>query len=247
MFSSPSARQSYDSRSTITRQSRDGRATITRRNSRSTITWWSRDSRLTVVHAITLEFIASQWVTYQQWSPVLINVITVWLYHLPTATGVPMGLWTRVPICYGLSLTSLVLCEIGLSIYWAHKMNTTNVQSTYTPTYNQHATNIQPTYNQQATNIQLLLLLLYWYCIYAFLANCRKGACGYVQCWKSSVLSSFLNNQHTTNIQPLYIQHTTNIYNQHTINIHSTYNQHTINIQSTYTQHTTNIQSTYKQ
>ena len=29
----------------------------------------------------------------------------------------------------------------------------------------------------------LLLLLLYWYCIYAFLANCRKGACGYVQCW----------------------------------------------------------------
>ena len=26
-----------------------------------------------------------------------------------------------------------------------------------------------------------------------FLANCRKGACGYVQCWKSSVLSSFLN------------------------------------------------------
>ena len=38
-----------------------------------------------------------------------------------------------------------------------------------------------------------LLLLLYWYCINAFLANCRKGACGYVQCWKSSVLSSFLN------------------------------------------------------
>ena len=33
-------------------------------------------------------------------------------------------------------------------------------------------------------------ILLYWYCIYAFLANCRKGACGYVQCWKSSVLSS---------------------------------------------------------
>ena len=37
--------------------------------------------------------------------------------------------------------------------------------------------------------------LLYWYCIYAFLANCRKGACGYVQCWKSSVLSSFLNTE----------------------------------------------------
>ena len=43
--------------------------------------------------------------------------------------------------------------------------------------------------------ILLLLLLLYGYCIYAFLANCRKGACGYVQCWKSSVLSSFLNTE----------------------------------------------------
>ena len=41
----------------------------------------------------------------------------------------------------------------------------------------------------------MLLLLLYWYCIYAFLANCRKGASGYVQCWKSSVLSSFLNTE----------------------------------------------------
>ena len=40
-----------------------------------------------------------------------------------------------------------------------------------------------------------LLLLLYWYCIYAFLANCRKGACGYVQCWKSSVLSSFFKHR----------------------------------------------------
>ena len=40
-----------------------------------------------------------------------------------------------------------------------------------------------------------MTLLLYWYCIYAFLANCRKGACGYVQCWKSSVLSSFLNTE----------------------------------------------------
>ena len=38
-----------------------------------------------------------------------------------------------------------------------------------------------------------IIIILYWYCIYAFLANCRKGACGYVQCWKSSVLSSFLN------------------------------------------------------
>ena len=37
--------------------------------------------------------------------------------------------------------------------------------------------------------------LLYWYCIYAFLANCRKGACGYVQCWKSSVFSSFSNTE----------------------------------------------------
>ena len=40
-----------------------------------------------------------------------------------------------------------------------------------------------------------MLLLLYWYCIYAFLANCCKGTCGYVQCWKSSVLSSFLNTE----------------------------------------------------
>ena len=45
----------------------------------------------------------------------------------------------------------------------------------------------------QGVIINLLLLLLYWYCIYAFLASCCKGACGYVQCWKSSVLSSFLN------------------------------------------------------
>jgi hypothetical protein len=36
-------------------------------------------------------------------------------------------------------------------------------------------------------SLRVILLLLYWYCIYAFLANCRKGACGYVQCWKSSV------------------------------------------------------------
>ena len=31
--------------------------------------------------------------------------------------------------------------------------------------------------------------------MYAFLANCREGASGYVQCWKSSVLSSFLNTE----------------------------------------------------
>ena len=37
--------------------------------------------------------------------------------------------------------------------------------------------------------------VFYWYCIYAFLANCRKGACGCVQCWKSSVLSSFSNTE----------------------------------------------------
>ena len=40
-----------------------------------------------------------------------------------------------------------------------------------------------------------LLLLLYLYCIYAFLANCRKGTCYYVQCWKNSVLNSFLNTE----------------------------------------------------